>query len=170
MLAACARRLAGADAARAEDLLQDAYIQFTLARPDLGAIENLDGYLVRLLRNLHLSSIRRQAAGSARTVPIESFDSAELALNGLDPEQRTRARDQLRRVCHYVCRRKAHSKAASVLALRFFLGFYPAEIGRILITTPVWKLDVLVASCTTSAEPPSAISSAPAFRSVSRGR
>jgi hypothetical protein len=89
-----------------------------------------------LLRNLHLSSIRRHAAGSARTVPIESFDSAQLALNGLDPEQRTRARDQLCRVCQYVCRRKAHSKAASVLALRFFLGFYPAEIGRILITTP----------------------------------
>ena len=52
------RLLAGAlplvegDAAAAEDLLHDVFIQFTLAQPDLKAIENLDAYLRQMLRNL----------------------------------------------------------------------------------------------------------------------
>src|SRR5256886_14630579 len=43
------------DRERAEDLVHDAYIQFTFAQPDLDAINNLNGYLYSLLRNLHLS-------------------------------------------------------------------------------------------------------------------
>jgi RNA polymerase sigma factor (sigma-70 family) len=134
-LLACARRLAGQDSTQADDLLQDAFLQFTLARPDLTTIENLDGYLVRLLRNLHLSTLRHEARRQQRLVSIPDFDSASIALAGLDPEQRLQARDDLYLVCRYVCVRKTQSKSASVLAFRFFLGFYQAEIAALLRTT-----------------------------------
>ncbi len=51
---------------RAEDLVQDAFIQFTLSRPSLGQIENLDGYLRVCLRNLFISQIRRSSVGGRR--------------------------------------------------------------------------------------------------------
>src|SRR5919205_2617805 len=60
-LRAWALRLTGGDAARAEDLVHDAFVQFTLARPDLGRVENLDGYLYQMLRNLNTSRMRRAA-------------------------------------------------------------------------------------------------------------
>jgi DNA-directed RNA polymerase specialized sigma24 family protein len=40
-----ALRLTGRDHQRAEDLVHDTFVQFVLSRPDLSAIENLDGYL-----------------------------------------------------------------------------------------------------------------------------
>ena len=39
----------------AEDIVHDAFIQFSFSRPDINAIENLDGYLYGMLRKLHLS-------------------------------------------------------------------------------------------------------------------
>jgi hypothetical protein len=39
------------DSERAEDLVQDAFIQFTLSRPVLDQIENLNGYLLFNLFN-----------------------------------------------------------------------------------------------------------------------
>ena len=42
----------------AEDLLHDGFVQFTINRPDLGPIEDLDGYLCRLLRNLYYARLR----------------------------------------------------------------------------------------------------------------
>ena len=40
-------------------MVHDAYIQFTFTQPDLKAIGNLNGYLYTMLRNLHLSQVRR---------------------------------------------------------------------------------------------------------------
>ena len=56
-LCAWALQLTEHDRERAEDLVHDAYIQFTFAQPDLDAISNLNGYLYSLLRNLHLSQL-----------------------------------------------------------------------------------------------------------------
>lgn len=134
-LLGCARRLVGQDVARADDLLQDAFLQFTLARPDLAVIENLDGYLIRLLRNLHLSALRHGARRERRLIAVPDFDSVAIALDGLDAEQRLQARGDLHLVCRYVRVRKTQSKAASVLALRFFLGFSPTEAAALLRAT-----------------------------------
>lgn len=60
-LAAWALRLCGNDRQHAEDLVQDAFVAFTLSRPDLAGIENLDGYLRGMLRKLQVSRIRRAA-------------------------------------------------------------------------------------------------------------
>jgi RNA polymerase sigma factor (sigma-70 family) len=120
---------------QAEDLVHDAYIQFTLAQPDLDSIQNLDGYLYRLLRNLHLSQVRRSERLHRRALSIVDYDSAEIGLRFGDPRQQIRLQDELRQVCQYACNRKDTSKAGSVLILRFLHGYYPREIARVMLST-----------------------------------
>jgi DNA-directed RNA polymerase specialized sigma24 family protein len=134
-LLAWALHLAGRDRAEAEDLLHDAYIQFTLTRPELNTIRNLDGYLFGVLRVLWLSRQRR--AGRARLEQLSAieYDSAEMGLWLSDPRELNRVQDELRAICRYACARKESSKAGSVLILRFFHGYYPSEIARVLQAT-----------------------------------
>lgn len=129
-LRAWARRLTDGDAARAEDLVHDAFVQFTFARPDLALIQNLDGYLYQMLRNLNISQLRRANRRRGDEPAVFEYDSAEFVLRGTDPRDLIRAQDELRQVCHYACVRKESSKAGSVLILRFMHGYYPAEIAR----------------------------------------
>lgn len=144
-LRAHAKRLVAHDRSLADDLIQDAYIQFTLTRPDLGAIVSLDAYLAALIRNLHISGIRRTTTPRVRHVAIEDYESADLAMALAGPEDLQEIRRSLIRVCEYGCLRKERSKAAGILLLRFFHGFYPAEIAQILRSTPrvvndwLWK-------------------------------
>ena len=123
------------DRERAEDLVHDAYIQFTFAQPDLDAISNLNGYLYSLLRNLHFSQLRRSSRRQHRTISIVDYDSAEIGLRAADPRERIRLQDQLREVCKYACMRKETSKAGSVLILRFLHGYYPREIAQVMQCT-----------------------------------
>jgi len=123
------------DHERADDLVHDAYIQFTFTRPDLNRIGNLNGYLYTMLRNLHLSQVRRLERLQRRTLCIVDYDSAELGLRLVDPREQIRIQDELRRVCQFACVRKETSKAGSVLILRFLHGYYPKEIAQIMRTT-----------------------------------
>lgn len=125
-----ALRLTGGDAARAEDLVHDAFVHFTLARPDLARMQNLDGYLYQMLRNLNTSHVRRAARRREDAPAVVEFDSAEFVLRAADPRDLIRVQDDLRQVCHYACLRKETSKAGSVLILRFMHGYYPGEIAR----------------------------------------
>ncbi|MDQ3818803.1 MAG: sigma-70 family RNA polymerase sigma factor [Acidobacteriota bacterium] len=120
------------DFGRAEDLVHDAYVQFTLSRPDLDSIGNLDGYLYSMLRNLHLSEVRRVLRRRERSLSVVDYDSAEIGLRAADPREQIRLQDELRQVCHYACSRKETSKAGSVLILRFLHGYYPKEIARVM--------------------------------------
>ena len=133
---ACAARLAGADTHLLEDLVQDAYVLFTTARPDLSQIRNLDAYLATLVRNLHVSTVRRAVAHRMRHVAVEDYDSATLALGASSAEDHLEARDAVRRICQFACTRKETSRAASAFVLRFFQDCYPSDIARILRTTP----------------------------------
>ncbi len=123
------------DHERAEDLVHDAYIQFTFAQPDLDSISNLNGYLYSLLRNLYLSQLRRSTRRQHRTISIVDYDSAEIGLRAADPRERIRLQDQLREVCKYACMRKETSKAGGVLILRFLHGYYPREIAQVMRCT-----------------------------------
>jgi RNA polymerase sigma factor (sigma-70 family) len=125
-------QLTGHDREQAEDLVQEAFVQFTLSRPDLDSIQNLEGYLYGMLRNLHLSQVRRAARRHTQSLSLLDYDSAEIGLRSSDPRDRIRARDELRDVCSYACLRKETSKAGSVLLLRFFHGYYPVEIAQVL--------------------------------------
>ena len=123
------------DRARAEDLVHDIFIQFTLSQPDTGRLYNIDGYLYTMLRNMHLSQIRRATRLRDAAPSLADFDSAELGIRTVDPRNQIQVREELRLICQYACNRKHSSKAGSVLILRFFHGYYPGEIARILRTT-----------------------------------
>src|SRR5215211_2364144 len=130
-----ALRLTGGDAARAEDLVHDAFVQFTFARPDLARVQNLDGYLYQMLRNLNISQMRRAHRRRGDEPAVFEYDSAEFVLRAADPRDLILVQDELRQVCHYACVRKESSKAGSVLILRFMHGYYPVEIARLTCST-----------------------------------
>lgn len=129
-----ALRLTHNDRQQAEDLVHNAFIEFTLGRADLATIENLDGYLRTVLRNIHLSEIRK-ATRRPPPLSIVEYDSAEIGLRAIDPRARLRLQDELRAVCQYAYIRKETSKAGSVFILRFFHDYYPSEIVHVLRST-----------------------------------
>jgi len=131
-LRAWALRLVLGDSQQAEDLLHDAFIHFTLHRSVIEQVQNLDAYLHTMLRNLHLSQARRLARTPQGHLQLLDYDSADLGLQSVDPRDQIKVQDELRMILRYACIRKQTSKAGSVLILRFFHGYYPAEIARIL--------------------------------------
>src|SRR5438034_5403431 len=140
-----ALRLTEHDRQQAEDLVHDAFVHFIISRPSLERIQqNIDGYLYTMLRNMHLSEVRRTARIRDAVTPISDFslmdyDSVESGLRVLEEmtsaQVHAQIREQLRRLCHYACVRKTSSKAGSVLLLRFFHGYYPEEISRVSRTS-----------------------------------
>lgn len=120
----------------AVDLVQDAFVRFTLMRPDLTTIRNLDGYFYAMLRNMRLSRTRRAGQAGHATLSIVDWDSADIGLRAVDEHARVHARDDLRAACRYGCLRKDSSKSGGVFLLRFFHGYVPSEIARVLRTTP----------------------------------
>src|SRR5258708_33772767 len=70
-------QLTGNERDLAEDLLHDAFVQFTFTQPDLGAIKNLDGYFYGMLRNLHLSQGRLETRNRLQQLWIIEYESAE---------------------------------------------------------------------------------------------
>ncbi|HLA12254.1 MAG TPA: RNA polymerase sigma factor [Pyrinomonadaceae bacterium] len=127
-----ALRLTGQQHEQAEDLVHDCFIQLTVSC-DPASISNIEGYLYAMLKNLHLARIRQAAQFQDNTLSVVDYDSAELSLQAVDDiRARMQVQDDLRKVCQYASLRKATSKAGSVLILRFFHGYYPAEIALIL--------------------------------------
>ncbi|HWS88889.1 MAG TPA: sigma-70 family RNA polymerase sigma factor [Pyrinomonadaceae bacterium] len=130
-----ALHLSGGDRAAAEDLLQEAFVQFTTSNPDLGSIQNLDAYLFGLVRILHLSQTRRALRRARVLDSVLDYNAAILGLRHADPRDQVSVRGDLLRVCQYGCARKETSKAGSVLLFRFFLGYYPREIASVMKIT-----------------------------------
>jgi DNA-directed RNA polymerase specialized sigma24 family protein len=129
-----ALHLSRGDHGEADDLLHNAFLQFVVRRRELSEIDNLEGYLFGLLRRLRLSSARTALNRRHEPLSAVDYDAAALCLTDADagPLQRMQVAQELDAVCEYACRRKDTSKAGSVLILRFFHGYYPKEIARIL--------------------------------------
>lgn len=127
-----ALRLTHGDRQSAEDLVQEAFVQFTFTRPDLDSIEFLEGYLYGMLRNLHLMDLRRATHRRSEPLALVDFDSIDLGLRSRDLSQAIQTKNELGLICTYACQRKKTSKAGSVLILRFFHGYYPSEIAQII--------------------------------------
>jgi RNA polymerase sigma factor (sigma-70 family) len=128
-----ALRLTNQHRESAEDLVQDAFIQFALGRTSLEEIENIDGYLRRMLRYMHLSKISRNAQKVLNhTRSIAEYDSFYQRWREIGPPDRMQAQQELCQICAYACSRKETSRAGSVLILRFFHDYYPTEIARVL--------------------------------------
>jgi RNA polymerase sigma-70 factor (ECF subfamily) len=130
-----ARSLAKGDEELAEDIVQDAYIQFTLNAPPLDEIQKLDGYLYVLLKNLCLANFRRNRRNRLNQLSIFEYDSAEFAFSRLDFRDQESARDELQKICSFLAIRKNIARTASVFILRFFHGYFPGEIAQILGTS-----------------------------------
>jgi RNA polymerase sigma factor (sigma-70 family) len=117
----------------AEDLVQDAFVQFMLARTQLEEIENINGYLRRLLRNMYLSRVTRLSQRLHDTaLSIADYDTLRLGWTTIEPPRRMQVSEELHQICTYACFRKESSRAGSVLILRFFLDYLPTEIAGVL--------------------------------------
>jgi len=116
----------------ADDLVQDAFVQWMLGRTRLEEIENIDGYLRNMLRNMHFSRISRAAQRLQETLSIADYDSGLLGWTAIEPPRRLQASEDLHQICAYACFRKESSKAGSVLILRFFHNYFPTEIASVL--------------------------------------
>ena len=117
----------------AEDLVQDAFVQFVLGRTRLEEIENIDGYLRRMLRYMHLSRISRSAQHLHESaLSVADYDSCRLSSSAIEPPRRVQASEELHQICTYACSRKESSRAGSVLILRFFHEYFPTEIATVL--------------------------------------
>lgn len=130
-----AKTLTKGDPELTEDIVQDAYIQFTLNAPPLSEIQNLDGYLYILLKNLCLANIRRSGRNRLTQLSIFEYDSAEFAFSRIDYRDQETARDELQKICSFLTVRKNKARTAGVFILRFFHGYFPSEIARVLRTS-----------------------------------
>ncbi|MBS1812156.1 MAG: hypothetical protein JST84_28590 [Acidobacteria bacterium] len=105
-----ALHLTGHCAAQAEDLVPDAFVQLTLSPPDFKAVENLDGYLFVVLRNLHRSQMQRAMRGPTGPESLVNYDSAAASLKSADPREHWQAVEELQQFCRYASLRKESSK------------------------------------------------------------
>ena len=132
-LLAWAMRLTNQQREAAEDLVQDAFVQFMLSRTRLEEIENIDGYLRRMLRYMHVSRMSRSAQHLHETaLSVADYDSFRLGWSAIEPPRRMQASEELYQICLYACSRKESSRAGSVLILRFFHDYFPTEIAKVL--------------------------------------
>ncbi|HJP94151.1 MAG TPA: RNA polymerase sigma factor [Pyrinomonadaceae bacterium] len=132
-LLAWALRLTKQNRESAEDLVQDAFVQFVLGRSRLEDIENIDGYLRRMLRYMHCSRMSRSAQRLHETaLSLADYDSFRLGWTAIEPARRMQASEELYQICAYACSRKESSRAGSVLILRFFHNYFPTEIAGVL--------------------------------------
>src|SRR5260370_20214684 len=112
-----------------------------------------------MLRNLHLSQVRRATRLRETIVALTEhslldYDSVEFGLKALEQQAQEQLQlqiqDELKSICQYACVRKETSKAGSVLLLRFFHGYYPMEIAKIL-KSPRGAVDELLRAARTEA-------------------
>ena len=139
-LLAAARSFFNNDHGRAIDLVHDALIEFARYSPDLHKINNLDGYLRRLMYNLFKSQRRQIAFRSVWELSIDNYDLGECSLPEIanryyNPHLLLRLQDTLRVICEYACFRKEKLKIGSALILRFFHGYHTSEIAQIMGVT-----------------------------------
>ncbi len=152
-----AKGLTRGDANKAEEIVQEFCLYFSLAKPDLSGVSNLDGYLYTSLRHIYLSSLARASREAAHFVSIEEFDSFAFAVSASpagDPLQR---QNDLRRICGYTVWRKESSKSASYFILHFFHGYGRqeiAELARLPISAIYNKLKTARAEVKTHLEEP----------------
>lgn len=136
-----AMQIARQDRELAEDLLHDAFIQFTSSQPELTKINNTEAYLYGVIRNLHLSHLRKKTRRDKHTLSIIDFETVRLGLKSARFLDNFQTQEELKRICYFLCLRKESSKSASVMLLRFFHGYFPVEIAEVMrATTQVVKV------------------------------
>src|ERR1700730_4619623 len=119
------------DTGKAEEIVQELCLYFTLTQPDLTSVTNLDGYLYTSLRHIYLSGLARSSREAQHFVSVAEFDSFESALTGSSAGDPLQRQNDLRRICGYAVWRKETSKSASCFILHFFHGYGRREIAEL---------------------------------------
>jgi DNA-directed RNA polymerase specialized sigma24 family protein len=130
-----AMQLTGRNRSDAEDLVQELYVRFAGAGPVGEHIENAEDYLFSVLRNLQYARVRRARTSAIDDLSVVEYDSAERGLRAVDRNGILFIREDLHRVCDYLCERKNTSRSASVFILRYFLGYFPYEVMQVVQST-----------------------------------
>lgn len=133
-----ALHFAQGDRSTAEDLVQDTFVRFAITHPELDDPENAEALLYTYLKHVHLAHLRRVQKYPFQNLSIDEFDSISVGLRQNPSTNPIDVQNNLRRILAYLCWRKDSTKAASILILRFFYGYFPEEITRIgLVSRPV---------------------------------
>jgi DNA-directed RNA polymerase specialized sigma24 family protein len=119
------------DVTAAQDIVQEFCLYFTLTKPNLSDVSNLDGYLYTCLRHIYLSGLARSSREAQRFVSIADFDSFDFAIAATQSGDLLERQNELRRICNYSIWRKQSSKSASYFILHFFHGYARREVGEI---------------------------------------
>jgi DNA-directed RNA polymerase specialized sigma24 family protein len=123
--------LSRGDEARAEDIVQEFCLYFTLTKPDLSGVANLDGYIYTCLRHIYLSGLARSSREALHFISVAEFDSFDFAPAANQPGDPLQRQNDLRRICGYAVWRKEFSKSASYFIFHFFHGYSRREIAEI---------------------------------------
>lgn len=113
----------------ADDLLQDAFLHFTVAKVDLSEIESLDAYLISMVKYLHLAHIRREMRDPLGELSVVNYESAELSLSSAPASALFSIYEQLLFICEYAFARKDEVRSQALLLLRFFHGYSLDELS-----------------------------------------
>jgi DNA-directed RNA polymerase specialized sigma24 family protein len=130
-----AMQLTSRNRSDAEDLVQELYVRFAGTGPVGEHIENAEDYLFSVLRNLQYARGRRARTSAIDDLSVVDYDTAERGLRAIDRNGILFIREDLHRVCDYLCERKNTSRSASVFILRYFLGYFPYEVMQVVRST-----------------------------------
>lgn len=119
----------------AEDLIQNAYIQFVTKKPELNEIDNIFGYLCRIVSNMYKNQLVRISAqkrgGTLQAISLSIIEE----LIAIDTKSSEQAKETLIEIAHFTVGNRMHSKTSDVLILRFLLGYYPKEIAQLFMSS-----------------------------------
>jgi len=120
------------DRQAAEDLVQDTFAQMLSSWESIRNLHQPEQFLYSCLR---YGFLRQRRLG--RRILMErltSVDYESMVVSARQSRgQENEWQNELRRVVAFLCWRKEAIKSASLLLLRFFHGFFPAEIAKIAI-------------------------------------
>ena len=69
------------NSSKAEEIVQEFCVYIAVAKPDLGGVANLAGYLYTCLRNIYLSTLARASREALHLVSVEDYDSFAFAIS-----------------------------------------------------------------------------------------
>lgn len=126
-----AQSLTRGDVAKAQDIVQEFCLYFTLKRPDLSNVENVEGYLYTCLRHICLSNLARASREASHFISIADFDSFDFAVASRRSGDPLERQNDLRHICNFAIWRKEKSKTARYFILHFFHGYSRQETAEL---------------------------------------
>jgi RNA polymerase sigma-70 factor (ECF subfamily) len=113
------------DHARAEDIAQEAFVRAYRALPTFRGDSGFGTWLYRIVTNLSLNSVKREAARAVREVPMDALP--DLHATGDEPAHRGELRAHLERALH-----ELPTMQRAVVILRHLDGLSTKQVSRIL--------------------------------------